>query len=322
MYTDQLAVIINSYNRCNLLKIALPAIEATLLNTAVESCIVIFEAGSDDGSSEFIEWYSMSSKVDIFCVRAPAGIANTFSGGCNYAVERAAKLCPGLRWCFFYETDNFISNHDALSAAIDLMTSKKDLAAVGFTVEKTDGSKAGYGQKFPNLWSFIVGQHVSHALGILDPRSEWREEAYKWAYCDIVYTSPLLVDYQAWKRTGGMDSVNFPFSDSDNDWCWRLKKIGLHCAVLDVTGVVHDNREQASSWSANRTINFHQARFSLLKKHKGSVVNAIKPLLALRHIAELLLLSGSVITKRKESRKLSARITLIKRVMLNYSERA
>jgi GT2 family glycosyltransferase len=322
MFSGKLAVIINSYNRLSLLSIALPALELTLLNTPVDSCVVIFEAGSTDGSSEFIEKFKLNSKLNILCITPPKDLPDSFASGCNYAIQYAAERFKNLKWCFFYETDNFISNHNALTSALKLMEANHDIAAIGFTVEKVDGLKVGYGQRFPNLFSFIIGQHASHGLRILEPRPKWNSEPEcRWSYCDIVYTSPLLVNYSVWKKTGGMDSENFPFSDSDNDWCWRLKKLGLKCAVIDLPGVVHDNRNQASSWSANRTLNFHQARYSLLRKHKGKIVHTIKPLLALRHITELMLLSGALLVGKKDSAKLSARVMLIKGVMDNYTKK-
>lgn len=320
-FTGQLVVIINSYNRMSLLKEALPSIEKTLLNTPVQSSIIVFEAGSTDGSRQYIEKYAETSNVGILCITPPPHLPNTFSDGCNYAVEHAARTFSNLKWCFLYETDNYISNHHALSSALSVIEDKESMAAIGFTVEKFEGSKAGYGQKFPGIFSFLLGQQLTQILKLLEPRPQWvKENDQRWSYCDIVYTSPLLIRYAAWKQVSGMDSINFPFSDSDNDWCWRLFKNGWKCAVLDAHGVVHDNRTLTSSWSSTRTLDFHRARFKLLKKHKGNVVTLIKPLLALRHLSELLILGLGMIAGRKKSENLVARLSLIKRVMMNYSQ--
>lgn len=319
-FTGQLAVIINSYNRMSLLKEALPAIEKTLLNTPVQSYVVVFEAGSTDGSRQFIETYAKGSAVKILCISPPPHLPGTFSDGCNYAIEYAAGAISNLKWCFLYETDNYISNHSALSSALAIIDENESMGAIGFTVEKLDGSKAGYGQKFPSVISFLLGQQLTQILKLQEPRPLWvKEQDHRWTYCDIVYTSPLLVRYDAWKKVNGMDSINFPFSDSDNDWCWRLLKSGWKCAVLDIQGVVHDNRTLTSSWSSKRTLDFHQGRYRLLKKHKGDIIFLIKPLLALRHLSELAILALAMMAGRKKRENLTARLSLIKRVMMNYS---
>lgn len=319
-FDGHLAVVINSFNRVSLLKEALPSIERTLDKTLIESSIIIFEAGSTDGSMEFIDKYSVDSKIQIICISPPANYSNTFSGGCNFAIDFAAKKYKDLKWIFLYETDNFLSNQNAVSDALSIIDKKPNLGAIGFTVEKYDTSKVGYGQKFPTLLSFIMGQQLTAKLGLLDPKPTWIEEnGYKWTYEDIVYTSPLLINFNAWKQTHGMDSTNFPFSDSDNDWCWRLLEKGWRCAVLDTNGVIHDNKSVTSSWSSKRTLDFHKARYRLLRKHKGIKVEIIKPLLIIRHIIESSILFLGFLGGKKKISNINVRLTLIKKVIHNYS---
>lgn len=64
-----------------------------------------------------------------------------------------------------------------------------------------------------------------------------------------------------------MNTANFPFSVSDSDWCWRIRKYGYHLEVIGVSRVIYDNRLCLSGWSANRVIDFHRARLRLLQLH-------------------------------------------------------
>lgn len=319
--TIQLAVIINSFNRAQLLNEALPSIIQALELTSIQSAIVVFDAGSTDGSVELVKSIATQTPaLNIVCLCPPEASDRSFSAGCNAAVEFASHSFPNLRYCFFFETDNLIHNSAALPLAIQLLDQEADLAAVGFTIEQCDGTKAGFGSRFPSPFSFLVGQQLSHRLGLDQMRiSKWQSLAEeRWGISEIVFTSPLLVRYAAWKATNGMDSTHFPYSDSDNDWCWNAYEQGWKMAVLDVPGVIHDNRLQTSSWSANRVLDFHRARLHLLTKHWHGPIGWLKPLLLIRHGLELLMLWMRTLRSEQAQKSLSQRWILIKTVFNNY----
>jgi GT2 family glycosyltransferase len=317
----ELVVIINSFNRCRLLSEALPSVVNIIRQLSIGTSIVIFEAGSTDGSLEWIHQYiSQNPDVPIHCLTPSAEADRSFSAGCNTAVEFASQHYSDLKYCFFFETDNLIANSAALPLAIQLLEQEQTLAAVGFTVEQCNQQKAGFGSRFPSVLSFVVGQQLSNRFGLEHMTiSEWQDfQSTKWGISDIVYTSPLLVRYQSWQATGGMDAQNFPFSDCDNDWCWSIYERGWRVAVLDVTGVIHDNRTQVSSWSANRVIDFHRARFRLLLKHQGQTLVLLKPLLWLRHCIEAVLLIGKVCVSERARKSFKQRLMLLRTVLNSY----
>jgi GT2 family glycosyltransferase len=316
----ELAVIINSFNRLSLLREALPSITKALGQIPLKGAVIVFDAGSNDGSIQFLENFSATIQdPQIICLCPSADADRSFSAGCNFAVQFAAQKFSLLKYCLFFETDNLIYNESALPLAVELLQREEKLAAVGFTVEKCDGRKAGFGARFPTALSFVFGQQFSHILGLERMRiSQWYPfSGVRWGFSDIVFTSPLLVRYSAWQSTGGMDTASFPYSDCDGDWCWMAYKKSWRIAVLDVPGVIHDNQMQFSAWSGNRVINFHQARLRLLLKHRGRWIGLLKPLLFLRHSLEflaLLLLKENSAAKKS----LTYRLKLIANVFNNY----
>lgn len=317
----ELVVIINSFNRFPLLREALLSVSQVLEHTPIQSAIIVFEAGSTDGSVEFIEKFSVyTQNIQIICLHPGRDIDHSFSAGCNQSVQFATKQFPKLKWCFFFETDNLMTNETALLIAVKLLETEEQLAAVGFTVERYDGQKAGFGRCFPTPLAFLVGQQLSQALGLDNmPIKQWYPFAdYPWSFCDIVFTSPLLVKYSAWESIGGMDTVRFPYSDCDSDWCWRAYEKGWRVAVLDIPGVIHDNRNQSSAWSGNRVIDFHQARLGLLLKHRGNWIATIKLMLFLRHCLEFLILIFLSFHDQRAKKSLNQRIILMKTVFNNY----
>lgn len=313
----ELAVIINSFNRLQLLREALPSIVQSLnIVLPGKFSVVLFDAGSTDGSVEFAQKFANENQLfPLICICPNSDEDRSFSAGCNRGIQRATEIFNQLKWCLLFETDNFITNPNALSLAVKLLEQEDRIAGIGFTVEGT-----GFCASFPSPTAFVLGQQLSHRLGLAQMKIQtWYPfEDSCWGYSDVVFTSPMLIRYSAWKATGGMDSVQFPFSDSDCDWCWTAYKQGWHLAILKVSGVMHDNKMIHSEWSGQRVLNFHQARFRLLIKHKGGWIIWLKPLLLIRHILESLLLLPKVIFDEKANKSLVQRRILIKRLFSNY----
>jgi GT2 family glycosyltransferase len=317
----ELAVIINSFNRLSLLRQALPSITQALELLTLKSVVIVFDAGSTDGSVEFIKNFSThSQKPQIIYICASADMDRSFSAGCNFAVEFAAQRYPQIKWCLFFETDNLIVNELALPLAVKLLEQEEELAGVGFTVESCDGQKSPFGCRFPTPLAFCLGRQLSRRLRLEQTQiNNWYSfDGVRWGVSDVVYTSPILLRYSAWQATGGMDAAKFPFSDCDVDWCWTVYKKGLHVAVLDIPGVIHDNRMQKSEWSANRAINFHRARLRLLLKHVGQWVALLKPILFIRHCLEVFLLTFGSLHFERAKKSLPQCKILINTVFNRY----
>lgn len=317
----KLAVIMNSFNRLSLLSEALPSITQALELTPVESAIVVFDAGSTDGSIEFIQNFSaQTQKIQVVYITAPADTDTSFSAGCNFAVQSAAQKYPELKWCLFFETDNLILNETALPLALKLMEQEETLGAVGFTVEFCDASKSPCGCRFPTPLAFCLGRQLGSRLKLeqMHIKNWYPFLGVRWGFSDVVYTSPSLIRYSAWQATGGMDSATFPFSDCDVDWCWTAYEKGWRAAVLDMHGVIHDNRTQKSEWSANRGINFHRARLRLLRKHRGQWAALLKPILFIRHCLELLFLAFFSFRSERAKKALPQRQVMINTVFKEY----
>jgi GT2 family glycosyltransferase len=115
-----------------------------------------------------------------------------------------------------------------------------------------------------------------------------------------------------------MDAAAFPYSDSDIDWCWRARQAGWKSAVIQMKGVVHDNDQQASGWSATRVITFHRSRLRLLQRHLRSGGPLLKIGLLARHVFEFVALAlGSPLLSNPKG-SLMKRWVLITSVMQGY----
>jgi GT2 family glycosyltransferase len=316
----RVGIIISSFNRAALLHEALESLQTLLSDPALSVQVVVYDAGSTDGSLRVLdEFRGRHSRGRMDVLVPEPGEDTSFSAGLNRACAFAVREY-GVQHLFLFETDNLITGSKPVKRALFLLDSDKQIAAVGFTVRRRDGRRAGFGERFPRPLSLILGQQVSTYLRLHDARVSWLDgngPVGRFGYSDVVYTSPLVIRAAAWQAVGGMDARVFPFSDSDLDLAFRFHQKGYRCAVLDESGVVHDNCGCASEWSATRTLRWHAARFRLLRRYSGVGMLAAVPLLFVRHLLEWCILCMKSSPDRAS--KLKTRVHLLRAVWRGYA---
>lgn len=312
---SKLVVILSSFNRAHLLKAALASLDRSLAPS--NAALVIFDAGSQDGSAALVREFQRSSGIPTELLTRPE-VNVPFSAGVNFAVEHAFRLHADCEFLLLFETDNYIEDGQPIAEAVNLLRDHPEIAAAGFTVRKHNGAPAGFGCPFPRMRDFILGPQLCHAFRTDRPKLLWQRSGQtQWSPCAVVYTSPMVIRRDAWAATGGFSAQEFPFADCDLDWAWRLREHGFIQAVIQTDAVVHDNQQQTSAWSSHRAVILHRARYCLLKKHSGTILRLARPALFLRHCCELLaslLLAG----RQTYRRQLATRFWLMTRVWSGY----
>jgi GT2 family glycosyltransferase len=316
----QFVAVMNSFNRRNLLVQALESLVQAVDAVQIQFAIVVFDAGSTDGSREWLASFAERHPEVRLEIIEPSGQGDTsFSAGVNLGCRFALQAFPDAEFLFLYETDNWISRAEPLISAIRLLRKEPQLAAAGFTVRLHSGRFCGWGQAFPTVLSFVLGPHLSMYLGLPHASVINREtDGIEWFTADAVFTSPLLVKSSFWRSCGGFDPRQFPFSDSDLDWAWRVAREGYLLGVIRTDAVVHDNLALQSSWSNLRVLQFHRSRFRLLRKYRGRGVSLAIPFLFLRHVMEYALLLLMVLIRRRPMLSLKKRSILLKSVWAGY----
>lgn len=300
-----IAIIINSFNRLELLRECLGALQAWLPQSAfADRCaVVVFEAGSTDGSIAWLQGPAQALGFPVEVLLPAPGADTSFASGLNAGVARAEAQFPALGYLLFYETDNQILEPEPLAQALAQLATRPTLGACGFTVRLRSGRPTGVGEPFPTLLNFALGKPLVHRLQLETIPYRWERDAegVEFSEVDVVYTSPLLVRLRAWQESGGLDSQRFPFSDCDVDWARRLYNLGWRMGVVRTDAVIHDNQAALSAWSKSRALQNHRGRLRYFQRHRPVGVLAVWPgALLLRHLVELL--SAQFITKVPERR--------------------
>src|ERR1051325_285742 len=81
----ELVVVINSFNRKDLLQRAVDSLTQALRQASFCSAIVVFEAGSSDGSRELLEEWARQNPGDNLSLVGPETGRSSFADGVNAA---------------------------------------------------------------------------------------------------------------------------------------------------------------------------------------------------------------------------------------------
>tara|TARA_R110000868_G_scaffold8774_13_gene44948 strand:+ start:83 stop:1054 length:972 start_codon:yes stop_codon:yes gene_type:complete len=291
MKNKNIAIIINSFNRLSLLKDGLSALVSWLPNSFFnDKCvIVIYDAGSTDGTIEWVNLNKTTMKIPIKLILPNAGEDTSFAAGLNAGVAYANEIMPDLKYLLFYETDNQILSEKPLLGALKQIQTNKDLAACGFTVRYHNGLTAGVGMPFPKIINFVLGPRLVHAFNLEAISYSWEKvNEIQFSEVDVVFTSPLLVKLEVWLESNGLDAETFPFSDCDIDWAMRLRLLGYKMGVIKTDNVIHDNCQETSSWSKTRSQHLHRARLRYFLRYYPKMIYLVWPhFLLVRHFFEL-----------------------------------
>lgn len=281
----KLAIIINSYNRLKLLQKCIETLLPICKESQNNYFIHLLDAGSTDGSIDFIE--GIKNKFDFVSYEIFSGA--TFSQGCNQAVRTVQKLRDNISAILLFETDNFLYKLDPIRTATKLIHSSTKIGCVGFTITNIKGQKLQPGSKFLSPFATVLGLKLSDYLKLEKINDYFKDtfNGYNIQEYQVIYTSPLLISMKVWNEVGGMDEELFPFCESDSDLLYRIHKSGFKSILIQCDGVVHDNLSSESQWSEKRVFDLSRARLAYMRKHNGVLLSIIvRPLLLTRHFIE------------------------------------
>lgn len=279
------AFIINSFNRFSLLEKSIESVIPFCERNDTNFHIHIIDAGSTDGSLEFIELIAGRYTFVTYEILQGA----SFSKGCNQGIKTIQHFLPEVDALILFETDNFLTSVDPILTALKLIRSNKSIGSIGFSVKTFSGQPVLPGSTFLKPTATLLGLKLSHYLKVEKIKENYDIcfHNYYFQKFQVIYTSPLVVSLEVWNKIAGMDDDLFPFCECDSDLAFRMYKNGYESYVMKCDGVIHDNLNTKSTWSEKRVLDLCRARLAYMKKHNGLFLSYIvRPLLCLRHFIE------------------------------------
>ena len=256
----RLAVIVVSYNVCDLLRPCLASVEAAALRAAdtLDTTIVVVDNASTDGSAAMVA-------TEYPHIQLMASAHNLgFTGGNNVAlrwlglpvstslaVTGPPPVAP-VDFILLLNPDTEVCS-DALEQMVALLVDQADIAACGAGLIYGDGAFQHSAFRFPALAQVLldlfppVGLRGAHRL--LNsrltgryPRALWRQ-AQPFAV-DFVLGAAMMVRATAIVAVGGLDEGYWMYCE-EMDWCRRFWHNGWRVFVAPAARIVHHEAQSS-----------------------------------------------------------------------------
>jgi GT2 family glycosyltransferase len=202
---------------------------------------------------------------------------------------------------------------DVVSALGTIFAQDPGLGALGFHLVDKDGSPTGATQPEPTPLGLALGQALEERIVARRASSTAQFTIHS---CALAFRRQVFLD------VGGFDE-GFDFLDADTDFSMRLWRAGWRLAMDHDSRILHEGSGSPQT-TARRVVRHHANRWRLLEKH-GLISHPrlLKGVLALRHAAELLWLSGPARflpgqTPERRADKVASRRQLLSTVWSSY----
>jgi N-acetylglucosaminyl-diphospho-decaprenol L-rhamnosyltransferase len=156
--------------------------------------------------------------------------------GYGRGVNRGVAASPASRYLLVANPDVVV--HDgAVAAMADFLDAHPDVAIVGPTIKRPDGTVYPSQRVFPNFW--LAGAHALLApLWPANPATRRYRSARPDGGVDWVSGACFMVRRVAFEAVGGFDERYFMFAE-DMALCWQLRRHGASVAALEDAEVTH-----------------------------------------------------------------------------------
>jgi N-acetylglucosaminyl-diphospho-decaprenol L-rhamnosyltransferase len=269
-----LAIIIVSWNVCDLLRRCLRATEASLVGGGVDYEIFVVDNASHDGTPAMLR----AEFPEVRLIEPGANLG--FAGGNNMALRAllARPVEDAPTYALLLNPDAEPAA-DALLRLVQALQQRPELAAIGPRLVYGDGTPQPSRRRFPSAATLFW---ESTPLERRWPGNPWARR-YRYAdrpddqeqLVDWLVGAALLVRLAAIRRAGLLDERFFMYSE-ELEWQFRLQTAwGGGPGAASVIGylpaalVVHHEGQSSEQALAARQLNFSRSRMRLARMWYG-----------------------------------------------------
>lgn len=262
-----LAVIIVSWNVCDLLLDTLRTLYDDLAESNLKAQVVVVDNASADNSVEAVRQHF--PEVDLIASEENHGFAGGNNLGMKYLGfgEKSADELP--RAVYLLNSDT-LTQKGATQALFDTLMSSEDYGLVGAHLTYGDGSFQHSSFHFPDLKQLWVeffptpGRLIESGFN-----GRYARDLYhgKTAFeVDFMLGATMMIRRQVILETGMFDPQFFMYCE-EIDWQWRMRKAGWHILCEPQSHVIHLGGQSTGQVKARSVINLWDSRLRLFKKH-------------------------------------------------------
>jgi N-acetylglucosaminyl-diphospho-decaprenol L-rhamnosyltransferase len=291
-----LAVIVVSYNVCELLRACLSATLASLaLSPQLDATVWVVDNASADGSAAM----TAAEFPQVRLIASPVNLG--FSGGNNLALkalgfqeDRAAGPEAAEAAATGYEagwpqqgrageTPDLVlllnpdaePIADAIGQMADFLIAHPAVGGVGAQLRYPDGRFQHGAFRFPSLWQLWFDLFPPRPRRLLESGLNGRYPRALYAAdqpfpIDFALGAALMVRRAAVEAAGLLDGGYFMYAE-EVDWCWRIQQAGWPFYCVPSAQVIHHGGASAGQFRARSTLNLWRSRQRLYGRIYGPV---------------------------------------------------
>jgi len=264
----RLAVIVVSYNVCDLLRACLAATYANLRRSPdLEGEVWVVDNASADGSAGMVA--AEFPQVHLIANTANVG----FAGGNNHALTVLgfeAGLLPDLVLLLNPDAEPL---EDAVGKMARFLLVHPAAGGAGAELIYPDGRFQHGAFRFPGLWQLWLDLFPPRPRRLLDSRLNGRYPRRLYAAgdpfaVDFVLGAALMVRREAIAAAGLLDEGYFMYAE-EVDWCWRMRRAGWPFYCVPAARVIHQGGASAGQFRSRSFLNLWRSRHRLYARFYG-----------------------------------------------------
>lgn len=264
-----LAVIIVSWNTCDLTLQALHSLYADLSQSGLNAVVYVVDNASADNTVEAIN-------AEFPQVRLIASTENLgFVGGNNYALKQigfgsSTQATEHLPRAVYLLNSDTITQPGATRILFDALMADPTLGLVGARLTYSDGSHQDSAFMFPGLRQLWVefyptpGRFIEGTFNGRYPRERYTSDQP--FLVDFTLGATMMLKREVIQQTGMFDDSLFMYCE-EIDWAWRIHQAGWQVACVPSAHVVHLAGQSTSQIRARSIIRLWQSRLILFEKY-------------------------------------------------------
>jgi N-acetylglucosaminyl-diphospho-decaprenol L-rhamnosyltransferase len=263
-----LAVIIVTWNVCNLTLDALRTLYDDLEMSDLSHQVVVVDNASTDGTPEAIA----EQFPQVMLVACDENLG--FGAGNNRGLRELGffsdsqkEVLPRVVYLLNADTR---TKPGATRTLYEALMQMESIGVVGAQLEYGDGSFQHSAFAFPGLrqlWAEFFptpGRFIESEFNGRYPRTNYQHgEPFS---VDFTLGATWMLKREVIEATGGFDEDFFMYCE-EIDWAWRIHKVGWEIKAVPAAQIVHLSGQSTSQVKPRSVINLWQSRLHLFEKH-------------------------------------------------------
>jgi N-acetylglucosaminyl-diphospho-decaprenol L-rhamnosyltransferase len=282
-----LAIIIVSYNTCDMLKACLRSVYAGLAHFPAAAQVWVVDNASTDGSPDMVR--ADFPQAQLLALEQNLG----FAAGNNAALREmgfGATASHQSHDVLLLNPDTEMQGN-ALTHMADVLHNTEKAGAVGARLVYPDGRFQHSAFHFPTLWQ-IWFDFFPRPTRLLDTRLNGRYprtlyQAEQPFAIDHPLGAAMMTRAEVIHQVGLMDEGYFMYAE-EIDWCLRVREAGWDIYCVPTAQIVHHAGGSTRQFRDKMFVALWRSRFRLFQKHYGPAFNlAARQLVRLGLSAEM-----------------------------------